>query len=193
MEEKKAILWEEIKSGKEVKEKDKLYFRMENIKGQKIEKWLVNGNIVMEYIEDSLEVSHFPYTVNKNDAKKVGDEFVIEIKLTYRLALRACFISENEIIYSSKVSHLKGRKLKTNDEIWENLNLYFSVENEELKDDLVIDKWLINGKEFIPNHDFLEHMLWNKTMLHFKLRCEHILNENNKNVVKVNKDKNNLR
>jgi len=245
--------WEDIKSGKEVKENDRLYFQIEDIEGKKIEKWLmngkevldcgdvflrytvlakdmveengvnvlalqavlqdaikikmlfergmkcryhgkkfihasyveegrflhfsrkkeegtifenwlVNGKIAGEYIEAAEEVGYFTYLVNKDDAKEEEKDAVIEVKLTSRSALKAHLILENSMICSSKLIHFKRRKLAQEDEVWEGLKLNFCIDekafigNETLKDDLVVDRWLINGKEFVPNYHFFDHI-----------------------------------
>ena len=84
-----------------------LHFMRKKEKGIVFENWLVNAEVKTEYMENSEEVGIFNYFVNKDDAKKIEDEWVIEIKLTSRSALRATLISENSMILPSKVIHFK--------------------------------------------------------------------------------------
>ena len=81
---------------------------------------------------------------------------------------------------------LKSRKLKEIDEVWEELKLHFGIKDEAFVDDLVVDRWLINGKELVPDHNYWDMIPTGKTHAMFEVRKEHISNEDGRNVIRVN-------
>lgn len=153
-----------IVSGTEVEETQRLFFSAQKLAGKVFENWLINGKIKQKY-----EVRGIYYYVDRADA---NEQNVIEFSLSSRDALKAKLVLEK--------NDIRGNK-KSGDEVEEGERLYFSVDSS--LNGKVIDVWLINGKEFVPNPYFSEHA-YDKDV-EFYVSAERIEKDGAENVIKV--------
>lgn len=164
-----------ITSGSSVKEGTGLRFGAKMIAGKVYENWLVNGK-VKEKFQDG---QWFYYKVNKDDAVNG----VIEVTIASHDPLKVKVVLEKDTIKAEFRNQGAPQDLQNGGIVTEGDGLTFRLKHatEEGK---VVDKWLVNGKEFKGdgNHNYVES---NRKGMHLRLSKEYIVAEGSENVIKV--------
>ena len=164
-----------VANGSEVKENQDLYFSAKQPSDKIFENWLINGMVKREYSRDN----SFRYIVGKKDA---NSENVIEVSLSSHTRAKAKLKLLKNDIQAEKEENGSFLSIHTESEVMEGERLNFSVNYYNFGGN-IIDVWLINGEEFVPDRD--DTIYGNKSGISFYLNAERIKKEGSENIIKV--------